>query len=120
MRVGLWIYDRMGGGSSRWIGAAAAAAMEPQIRREGLLGAMLYDDARTDDARLTLRLIFDTVALGGTARNYTRVVELLKRDGVVRGIGVQDLVDGTARERARPGCARYVGVTLSSRPRNCR
>jgi glycerol-3-phosphate dehydrogenase len=99
MRTGLWIYDRMGGAAaSRWIGAAEAAALEPAVRRDGLLGALLYDDARTDDARLVLRLIFETIALGGVARNYTRVVELLRRDGAVRGVGIRDLVDGSARE----------------------
>ena len=100
IRTGLWIYDRMAGAGqrSRWVGAEAALALEPQLRRDGLLGAMLYDDARTDDARLVLRLLFEAGAESGLARNYTRVVELLRRDGRVCGVGVQDLIEGSVRE----------------------
>ena len=99
MTLGLWIYDRMAGeGASRWVDAATALQMEPAIRGEGLTGAMLYEDARTDDARLVLRLLFEAIAQGGLARNYARVVEVLRSGGRVRGVGVQDLVEGTARE----------------------
>jgi glycerol-3-phosphate dehydrogenase len=100
IRTGLWIYDRMAGAGarSRWVGRDAALALEPQLRQDGLLGAMLYDDARTDDARLVLRLLLEAGAETGLARNYTRVVELLRRDGRVCGVGVQDLIEGSARE----------------------
>lgn len=100
IRTGLWIYDRMAGAGvrSRWIGRDEALALEPQLRQDGLLGAMLYDDARTDDARLVLRLLFEAGAASGFVRNYTRVVELLRRDGRICGVGVQDLIEGSARE----------------------
>jgi glycerol-3-phosphate dehydrogenase len=100
IRTGLWIYDRMAGGGpgSRWLDPAQACALEPHLRREDLVGAMAYDDARTDDARLVLRLLFDAASATAIARNYTHVVELLRREGRVCGVGVQDLIDGTARE----------------------
>jgi glycerol-3-phosphate dehydrogenase len=99
LRTGLWIYDRMGGAStSRWVDAGAACALEPHLRRDGLRGALLYDDARTDDARLVLRLILEAASPRAVARNYTRAVELLQHEGRVRGVGVHDLVDGTVRE----------------------
>lgn len=100
MGVGLWIYDRMAGTGrrSRWIDAAQALALEPRLRAEGLRGAVLYDDARTDDARLVLRLLLEAASATAVARNYTHVVELLRRNGRVCGVGVRDLVDGTARE----------------------
>lgn len=100
LQAGLWMYDRMGGGvqRSRWVDAAEAVNLEPALRRDRLLGAMLYDDARTDDTRLVLRLLLETASRAAVARNYTRVVELLRHDGRVTGVGVQDLLDGTARE----------------------
>jgi len=55
---------------SRTLSAEDVLGLEPSLRREQLQGAMSYEDARTDDARLTLRLIFDSVALGATALNY--------------------------------------------------
>jgi len=98
IRLGLWIYDRMAGaGESRWVEAAEALRLEPQIRREGLLGAMLYDDARTNDARLVMSLIVDACAAGATARNYTRVTGLLNADGRTRGVSVLE-ADGATRE----------------------
>jgi glycerol-3-phosphate dehydrogenase len=101
MQAGLWIYDRMAGAGatpSRWVGAGQALALEPHIRAEGLRGAMLYDDARTDDARLTLRLVFEALSPRAFARNYTRVIRLLERSGRVAGAVVQDAHDGTTRE----------------------
>lgn len=99
MRVGLWLYDRMGSASgSRWIEAAEALRLEPALRSENLLGAMLYEDARTDDARLTLRCIFDALGARVIARNYTRVENLLRSGGRVRGVAVRDALDGSTRE----------------------
>ncbi|MGQ0587692.1 MAG: glycerol-3-phosphate dehydrogenase/oxidase [Gammaproteobacteria bacterium] len=98
LRLGLWIYDYMAGGSnSLWVDAAEARRLEADIRSEGLVGAMLYDDARTNDARLVLTLITQACASGATARNYTRVEGLLRGGDRVRGVAVRD-ADGAARE----------------------
>ena len=73
MQVGLFIYDLMAGSlRSRFLSREKLLADEPHIAREQLLGAMTYLDARTEDARLVLRLIFDAIALGATALNYVR------------------------------------------------
>lgn len=99
MRLGLWIYDRMAGtGASRWVDADETLRLEPQLRREGLLGAMLYDDARTNDARLVIALLASACAAGATARNYSRVTALLRDGGRVRGVSVQDAEDGVTRD----------------------
>jgi len=98
MSIGLWLYDRMAGeAKSRWVDAGEALALEPHIAREGLLGAMLYEDARTNDARLVMSLIVEAGNAGAMARNYTRVDELLQGDGRVRGVRVSD-ADGGTRE----------------------
>ncbi len=61
--AGLAIYDLMGGQwRSRSLSAAQALALEPGLRSENLAGAVSYEDARTDDARLVLRLIFEARA----------------------------------------------------------
>lgn len=99
LKLGLWIYDRMAGGASRsrWIDPREARELEPHIRRDGLLGAMLYEDARTNDARLVLSLIVESCNAGASARNYTRVTGLLGGEGRVRGVVARD-ADGTTRE----------------------
>ncbi len=98
IKLGLWLYDRMAGAkTSRWVDAAEALNLEEGIRDKGLLGAMLYDDACTNDARLVLTLIVQACAAGATARNYTRVEAVLRAGGRVRGVAVRD-ADGATRE----------------------
>ena len=99
MRAGLAIYDLMGGAwRSSSLSPQQALQLEPNLRREGLLGAVSYDDARTDDARLVLRLIFEAQAAGARALNYVRVGEILKSEGRVRGVALRDLLSGEARQ----------------------
>ena len=99
MRMGLAVYDAMGGQwRSRSLSAAQALQLEPALRRDGLLGAVAYEDARTDDARLVLRLIFEAQESGAQALNYVRVGEVLKADGRVRGVALHDLIGGARRE----------------------
>lgn len=95
LRIGLWLYDLMAGSlRSRWIGRDELLTLQPGLRREGLLGAMAYEDARTDDARLVLRLIFDAVALGATALNYVRA-QLLQDAGRTTGVRLTDATGDT-------------------------
>lgn len=90
--LGLAIYDLMRG---RWdhehFSSQSIRSMCPQVTGEGLLGGYRYLDAKTDDARLVLRLIRDAVRAGATALNYARVSELLQsHDGAVHGVALQD------------------------------
>lgn len=99
MRLGLAAYDAMGGQwRSRALSALQALRLEPSLRRDGLLGAVAYDDARTDDAGLVLRLIFEALEAGAQALNYVRVGEILKASGRVHGVALHDLASGVSRE----------------------
>jgi glycerol-3-phosphate dehydrogenase len=63
----------------------------PPLTCSELYGGYRYFDAQTDDARLVLRLIRESVELGGLALNYARADKLLQtRDGRVRGIKLRD------------------------------
>ena len=98
MRAGLAVYDLMAGRlASRWVPRQELLQLEPGLRREGLLGAMAYEDARTDDTRLVLRQILEGVAAGGTALNYTRT-ELRQDGGRVRGLRLRDVETGAERD----------------------
>jgi len=66
-------------------------ALCPPLTAPDLCGGYRYFDAQTDDARLVLRLIRESVEMGGLALNYARAEKLLKTsDGVVRGIALRD------------------------------
>ncbi|RLD01398.1 MAG: FAD-dependent oxidoreductase [Chloroflexi bacterium] len=63
----------------------------PLLTSPKLRGGYRYFDAQTDDARLVLRLIRESVEMGGVALNYARVGHLLKtRDEYARGIALRD------------------------------
>jgi glycerol-3-phosphate dehydrogenase len=94
MQVGLFIYDLMAGSrSSRFIAADDVRRQVPGVTREGLFGGLAYEDATTDDARLVLRLVFDSIALGAAAMNYVQAQVVAP--GRVR---LADRVDGGVRE----------------------
>jgi glycerol-3-phosphate dehydrogenase len=91
--VGLAIYDLMRG---KWdherFSSEAVRELCPQVTGRGLIGGYRYLDATTDDARLVLRLIRDSVRVGAGALNYARATELLRSSaGVVHGIALEDL-----------------------------
>jgi glycerol-3-phosphate dehydrogenase len=63
-------------------------------------GGYRYFDAQTDDARLVLRLIQESLSEGGAALNYTRAGDLLRnRQGQVRGAVLFDQTpEGNGRQ----------------------
>src|SRR3954469_3254145 len=75
MNVGLWIYDslalfRAPKMHRTFRGSAAALALEPQLRPDGLRGALEYYDCATDDARLVLENVIDAQVLGADCHTY--------------------------------------------------
>jgi glycerol-3-phosphate dehydrogenase len=99
IQAGLLLYDLMAGAfTSRWLPADKVLQLEPELASEGLRGAMLYEDARTDDARLVQRLIEDSRSAGGTALNYCRAEDLVRDDsGRVAGVVLRDVLGAGSR-----------------------
>ncbi len=101
MNVGLWIYDslalfRAPRMHKAFRGTKAALALEPQLRPEGLRGALEYYDCATDDARLVLENALDARALGADCHTYTEVLRFERRgDGRITGVVVRDRLTGT-------------------------
>jgi glycerol-3-phosphate dehydrogenase len=63
----------------------------PQLTNPYLTGGYRYFDAQTDDARLVLRLILESVASGALAINYAKVTKILQQsDGQVKGVVLED------------------------------
>jgi len=56
--LGLAIYDRMAGQKARhYFGRDEFEALAPNVSTKGLKGGMVYTDAKTDDARLVMRVL---------------------------------------------------------------
>ncbi len=100
MNVGLWIYDslalfRAPKMHKTFRGGKAALALEPQLKPEGLRGALEYYDCATDDARLTLENAIDAKNLGADCRTYTEVTRFERRaDGRIIGVAIKDRLTG--------------------------
>ncbi|MTV39629.1 glycerol-3-phosphate dehydrogenase/oxidase [Duganella radicis] len=103
--LGLAIYDRMAGQRGRhYFERDAFMAMAPNIATDGLQGGMVYTDAKTDDARLVLRVLQEARQHGGVAMNYMAVEALLRDEdgGEVHGVLLRDGLSGAQHEvRAR-------------------
>jgi glycerol-3-phosphate dehydrogenase len=100
LRAGLFAYDLMAGQlQHRPLDVSELLMVAPRIREQGLQGGLVYPDAQTDDARLTLRVIQEALAEGphATALNYARA-ELLRENGRVCGVRVKNGVDGRSAE----------------------
>ncbi len=100
MNVGLWIYDslalfRAPRMHKAFRGTKAALELEPQLRPDGLRGALEYYDCATDDARLVLENALDAEALGAKCHTYTEVLRFERReDGRITGVVVKDRLTG--------------------------
>ncbi|HEV2844234.1 MAG TPA: glycerol-3-phosphate dehydrogenase/oxidase [Thermoanaerobaculia bacterium] len=104
--AGLKLYDllagRMGLAPSHSLSREEALDRVPTLEPAGLRGAVIYQDAQFDDARLAVILARTFADLGGVAVNYAPAVGLLKEGELVRGVRVRDAETGEEHEvRAR-------------------
>jgi glycerol-3-phosphate dehydrogenase len=101
LRAGMWLYDALAAfrnvKTHRWFSAKQVRRVEPALKDRGLVGAALYYDAQTDDARLVLATLRSAARAGALVANYAEVTSLLTPDGRVRGAAVRDALTGDAR-----------------------
>ena len=98
--AGLVVYDIMAKQwSHRSYDAYDMRGLCPPLTPTHLRGGYRYFDATTDDARLVLRLLRESVMDGASALNYARVASLLRtRDGQVCGAVLRDTSGETERQ----------------------
>ncbi|MBL8950748.1 MAG: glycerol-3-phosphate dehydrogenase/oxidase [Myxococcaceae bacterium] len=98
--LGVWIYEALclfrtpTGRLHETIGPRRAAELEPGLKRDGLKGCVVYADAQTDDARLTLENVLDAKANGAVVLNHARAGALLREGDRVTGVTVHDSLGG--------------------------
>lgn len=62
-----------------------ALELFPMLKRDKLVGALVYYDGQHDDARMNVALAITSIRYGAAAANYTEVIEILKRTDEVTG-----------------------------------
>jgi glycerol-3-phosphate dehydrogenase len=111
LRAGLWTFEKLGGVAAgrkheMW-SVADLKAREPAIRTDGLIGAIVYPEFITDDARLTLANIRSAAAAGAIVASYAPVRTILIENGRAAGVEVVEALPG-AEERVARLAARMV------------
>lgn len=95
LKVALWTYDFLAGiRDHHWLSKTALQKQVPDLNDEGLVGAMSYSDALTDDSRLVMRVLHEAWAHGAQACNYM-VAEKIERRGQEFEVSARDRVSDT-------------------------
>ena len=100
--AGFAAYDLLAGfsnfGHSRPLGRAETLRRMPDLRRQGLYGAIHYFDGQFDDARLALAIARTAADRGATVVNYARAIRFIYENGRARGALVRDQESGVDAE----------------------
>ncbi|XP_028279982.1 glycerol-3-phosphate dehydrogenase, mitochondrial isoform X2 [Parambassis ranga] len=102
--AGIKMYDLVAGiqclKSSYVLSKSKALELFPMLKKDKLVGAIVYYDGQHNDARMNLAITISAARYGTAVANYTEVVELLKtRDPQtgkekVRGARCRDVITG--------------------------
>jgi len=106
MRIGMTLYDLLAlyrnTAPHRTLSAEATLAVEPNLRTQGLLGAIRYYDCAEDDARFCVENILHAADLGAVCNNYCRVTGADRTGHRVASVRLHDELLGSELEtRAR-------------------
>ena len=100
--AGLKLYEALAGkariGRAYFLPPAEAKDRFPQIRGEGLKGAVVYADGQFDDARMNLAIVLTALEAGAVALNHAEVVGFIKEGGRLVGARVEDRLSGDVIE----------------------
>lgn len=83
----LWLYDLFARKRYRtFVKAQKFSEQNPELKKEGLVGASQFSDAVTDDSRLVMRVLHEAQYLGAECINYVAVTQLIKKNEQVKGV----------------------------------
>ncbi len=101
LRAGMWLYDLLAGFRNthlhRWLSPRKALEAEPGLRDRDLLGAAVYWDAQTDDARLVIATLRGAAQSGALVANYTTVTSFVRAEGRIVGVVLRDSLSSEER-----------------------
>jgi glycerol-3-phosphate dehydrogenase len=99
LKIGVKLYDLLCGGrnfrGSKWLDTKKTSTAVPQLKTEGMAGAVDYYDALTNDARLVIDTLRSAVANGCLAQNYCRFENATFQEGTWRC----ELLDAETNEK---------------------
>ncbi|KAJ2901273.1 Glycerol-3-phosphate dehydrogenase mitochondrial [Zalerion maritima] len=79
--------------SSYFLSRSKALENFPQLKRDSVIGALVYYDGAHNDSRMNVSLAVTAALYGATMANYVEVTDLVKDEqGAMRGVKVRDRV----------------------------
>lgn len=108
MKAALWFYDFLAGiRQHKWLNLDELKNQAPQFDQTGVLGAMRYTDAITDDSRLVVRVLQEAAANGAELINYVKAKHI---SAVENGSRVE-LVDALSEEHKTVHAKQVINAT---------
>jgi glycerol-3-phosphate dehydrogenase len=93
-RLGMTIYEWLAGVKKEEkhivLNKDATIAAEPLLRKDNLVGGILFYEYRTDDARLTIEVLKEAVNRGTLAINYMKAISFIYTGDKISGVKAQD------------------------------
>lgn len=112
--LGLTVYNLMAGrlGLGRSLPYSRKKTLKkiPTLRKENLMGGVVYYDGQFDDARYGINLCQTFVEHGGTAINYMKVVGFNKINGQISEVLAEDQETGVKYELKTRAAINATGV----------
>lgn len=92
--AGLMLYDVLSGklslGKTRLLSRKKTLELLPNINPAKVAGGIIYYDGQFNDAELCIELAKTAERYGATVLNYTKVVGLIKENGVIVAVELED------------------------------
>ncbi|EAL22149.1 hypothetical protein CNBC2870 [Cryptococcus deneoformans B-3501A] len=100
--AGCKLYDFLAGKenmeSAYWMGKGKALEAFPMLKKDGLVGGVVYYDGQHNDSRMNISLVMTAVQHGAVVANYVEVTELHKKPDPSRG-GQERICAATLKDR---------------------
>jgi glycerol-3-phosphate dehydrogenase len=99
LKSGLWAYDLLAF-EHRHCSLTASALVQrvPFLRDQGLSGGLSFQDALTDDSRLVMAVLQESLFHGTVLLNQCPVLDIMSTRGRVCGVVVRDRLSGQTRQ----------------------
>ncbi|GIK02654.1 mitochondrial glycerol-3-phosphate dehydrogenase [Aspergillus viridinutans] len=112
-----WLAGSEGIESSYFLTKSKAIDAFPMLRRDNLVGAMVYYDGAHNDSRMNVSLAMTAALYGSTVVNHMQVTGLTKDEtGKLNGARVKDLIPGKSGQETEEFTVRAKGIINATGP----
>ncbi len=110
-QIGLMVYDLMAGQRSHgWADLVTTQALAPGLAPPIMRGSLVFQDAKTDDARLVWRVLSEAQRDGAVTLNYVAAQGLQLDAGRVSGVTLLDVLSGQQMQVRAKAVANATGA----------